>query len=375
MSHFTPRRLDLARRRRGFTKTELAERLGITPRALTFYLAGEREPAAEIIDRMAVTLEFPLGFFSAPDIVEPSLDGVSFRSLSTMSARQRDQAVGAAAIAVEIDDWIRDRFELPRPDVPRLRRADPEAAAEAVRDAWGLGQKRAPNMIHLLEKHGVRVYSLNEDCKEVDAFSFWRDEVPFVFLNTMKTPEHSRMDAAHELGHLVLHAWGGPSGRAAEEDAKAFGSAFLLPRASVLAEAPRPGNVKQILKAKHKWNVSAMALAYRMAKLNILSEWQARTIYKQLGQMGYRSGEPDTKEKPRETSQILAKVFDALRDDCVSRAAVAKELAITTKELNSVIFGLVLTPLPAGRSGASAERAHATDHVRSREERPNLRLV
>lgn len=376
MPTFTAGRLDLARRRRGLTKTALADDLGITTRALTFYLAGEREPARETVERMAELLEFPVEFFYAPEIIEPSLDGVSFRSLSTMSARQRDQSVGAAAIAVQLDDWVRERFDLPSPNVPRLRREDPESAAEAIRDAWGLGQKRAPNMIHLLEKHGVRVYSLNEDCKEVDAFSFWRDGVPYVFLNTMKTAEHSRMDAAHELGHLVMHAWGGPSGRAAEEEAKAFGSAFLLPRASVMAEAPRPGNVKQILKAKHKWNVSAMALAYRMAKLGILSEWNARTIYKQLGQLGYRSGEPDAAQKPRETSQVLAKVFDALRAEGVSRTAVAQELSIGVKELNAVIFGLVITPIPASAAGGGMRSGqHARDGQRPSAERPDLKLV
>lgn len=373
MPTFTPGRLELARRRRGLTKTELADKLDVTTRALTFYLAGEREPASDITARMARVLDFPVEFFFAPEIDEPALYGVSFRSLSTMSAKQRDQAVGAAAIAIQLDDWVHGRFDLPAPNVPRIRREDPEAAAEAIRDAWGLGQKRAPNMIHLLEKQGARVYSLNEDCKQVDAFSFWRDGVPYVFLNTMKTPEHSRMDAAHELGHLVMHWWGGPGGRAAEEEAKAFGSAFLLPRASLIADAPRPGNVKQILKAKHIWNVSAMALAYRMAKLGILSEWQARTIYQQLGQLGYRSGEPDTKSKPRETSQILAKVFDALRAEGVSRAVVARELAITIKELNSVIFGLVITPIPASSRGIAATRID--DGARRPLPRPDLKLV
>jgi len=331
---------------------------------LTFYLAGEREPALEMVHRMAQALEFPGEFFCAPEIIEPSLDGVSFRALSAMTARQRDQVVGAAAIAVQLDDWIRERFDLPAPNVPRLRREDPEDAAEAVRDAWGLGQQRAPNMIHLLEKHGVRVYSLAEDCAEVDAFSFWREDAPYVFLNTMKTPDHSRMDAAHELGHLVLHAWGGPGGRAAEEEAKTFGSAFLLPRRSVVADAPRPGNVRQIIKAKHRWNVSAMALSYRMAKLGILSEWQARTVYSQLGQLGYRKGEPDTKGKRRETSQVLAKVFDALRAEGMSRATVAREMSITTQELNSAIFGLVLTPM----TGVGNSDGMPT-------ERPNLKLV
>ena len=173
------------------------------------------------------------------------------------------------------------------------------------------------------------------------------------------------MDAAHELGHLVLHAWGGPRGRRAEDEAKAFRAAFLMPRRSVLADAPRPGNVRQIISAKRKWDVSAMALAYRMARLGILSDWQARDVYSQLGQLGYRTGEPDRQPMTRETSQVLAKVFDALRAEGVSRATVARELSISINELNSAIFGLILTPL-AGDGGRDISRSGS---------RPNLRLA
>ena len=33
----------------------------------------------------------------------------------------------------------------------------PETAAEAIRSEWGLGERSIPNLIHLLEAHGVRV--------------------------------------------------------------------------------------------------------------------------------------------------------------------------------------------------------------------------
>ena len=362
MPQFQSARLDLARRRRGLTKTKLAELLGVGTRALSFYLSGDREPGADAIDRMGSVLDFPPAFFLGPEMDEPPLDGVSFRSLSSMTARQRDQAVGSAAIALQLDDWIAERFDLPQPDVPRLRRESPESASEAIREAWGLGQRRAPNMIHLLEKHGVRVFSLAEDNTAVDAFSFWRGDTPYVFLNTTKTAQHSRMDAAHELGHLVLHAWGGPSGRGAEEEAKAFGSAFLLPRGSVIAGAPRSANVQQIIRAKHHWNVSAMALAYRMSKLGLLSEWQARTVFSQLGQLGYRKGEPDTERQPRETSQVLAKVFGALRAEGMSRSSIAEQLLVGPRELNTVIFGLVLSSIDGEK--AQADRSPRQGELR-----------
>jgi len=89
-------------------------------------------------------------------------------------------------------------------------------------------------MIHLLESKGVRVFSLAIDAREVDAFSTWKAETPMVFLNTFQNFEHSRYDAAHELGHIgscIGHAT--PNGREAEREADLFASAFLMPKAAL----------------------------------------------------------------------------------------------------------------------------------------------
>ncbi len=364
MEDFNPSRLDLARRRRGLTKSALAEAAGVSTRILTAYEHGERYPSEPTVRRLASALDFPVAFFAGDDIEEPSVDGVSFRALSSMTARQRDQATGAAAIAVELDRWIRERFDLPGVDVPRLRDEDPEAAAEAIRTAWDFGQQRVPNLVHLLEARGVRVFSLVQECAEVDAFSFWHLGVPYIFLNGMKTAERSRMDAAHELGHLVLHFWGGPGGRVAEQEAQTFASAFLMPKRSVLANMPHGATVPQIIKARRRWNVAAMNLAYRMAKLGLLTEWQARSTYIQLGRQGFRDGEPGGIQ--RETSQVWMKVFTALREEGISRADVARQLRVSVDELNAAVFGLVLTRgTTVGDQSTSSAPAS----------RPSLRIV
>jgi Zn-dependent peptidase ImmA (M78 family) len=116
---------------------------------------------------------------------------------------------------------------------------NPESAAEYVRDRWALGQQPIKNMIHLLESKGVRVFSIAVEAREVDAFSTWKGGVPFIFLNSYKSAERSRFDAAHELGHLILHRHGEPQGRQAEIDANRFAAAFLMPKAGVLANAPK----------------------------------------------------------------------------------------------------------------------------------------
>jgi Predicted Zn peptidase len=206
-------------------------------------------------------------------------------------------------------------------------------------------------MIHLLEAHGVRVFSIIEDCHQMDAFSFWRGTAPHVFLNTMKSAEHSRLDGAHELGHLVLHWKGGVRGRDAEREAQMFGAAFLMPRGSVIAEAPRSGKLNQLVKAKRRWNVSVAALAYRMHELKLLTGWQYRSLFIEISRNGYRKSEPNPCQN--ETSQVLAKVFKALREDGLTMADVADALNIYPDELNKLIFGLVLTPVAGMQSSVA----------------------
>ena len=312
---------------------------------LAEYLSGSYDPPEPTVRRLGLALDFPVQFFFGGDLEEPSLHGASFRSLSTLSARQRDQAFGSAIFAVSLSRWIEQHYRLPKPDLPRLSSQGPEAAAEALRDEWGLGERPIKNVVHLLEAHGVRVFSLAEECAEVDAFSFWDRGTPYVFLNTWKSSEHSRMDAAHELGHLVLHwAIELAHSRETEQEAQTFGSAFLMPRGNVLADAPRHPQLRHLVAAKHRWNVSVAALAYRMHKLGLLSDWQYRILAIEIQQSGYRRVEPET--QPRETSQVLEQVLRLSRDSGISINMIADQLNIPVSELNRVVFGLVLTSLP-----------------------------
>src|SRR3546814_9447087 len=116
-----------------------------------------------------------------------------------MSARERDAALAAGSLAYEVIDWVSERFTLPKADILDLgHERDPASAARMLRQYWSIGEKPVGNMIKLLESKGVHVFSLAEDTKNVDAFSCWRNGKPFVFLNTFKSAERSRFDAAHE---------------------------------------------------------------------------------------------------------------------------------------------------------------------------------
>ncbi len=343
---FNPSRLSLARRRRAMNKIRLAELAGLTSRSITAFESGEKNPADETLEKFSEILKFPVAFFTGPDMDVPSASTASFRSMARMSAAQRDAALGSGAIAFLLNDWIEDRFELPEPDVLDLREEDPEAAAVALRQYWGLGERPVKNMVHLLEAKGIRVFSLAEKAVEVDAFSLWRNERPFVFLNTLKSSEHSRFDAAHELGHLVLHKHGGPQGQDTERQANAFASAFLMPKASVIAVAPRVPTLAHLVQLKKQWIVSVAALAYRLQAIGLLTEWHYRSICIEMSERGYRTNEPEGAQ--RETSQILAKILAALRQDGTNKSDLADDLNIDVAELDTLMFGLAMMGIEGG---------------------------
>lgn len=366
---FNPDRLTFARTRRGLKKAELAQRVGVTPRSITGYESGEFPPEMERLIQIASELRFPVDFFFEEDpieIVEP--DSVSFRAMTKMSATLKNVALGAGAIALQINSWIEKRFKLPMPDLPELgRNLEPEAAAESLRQYWGLGEHPVRNMVHLLETKGVRIFSLAIDAKEVDAFSMWWNGTPFVFLNTQKSAEHSRFDAAHELGHLVMHRHGQPHGQEAEKEANAFASAFLMPAKSVIATRLHFPTLDSLIKAKKHWAVSVAALNYRLHSLRLTSEWINRSLCIQIAQAGYRTQEPQG--VARETSQVLEKVFSALRAEGLGKSDIARDLRLATYEIDELTYGLL-------RMGAVPDRSNAGRTLpKGEKSRPSLTVV
>lgn len=342
---FNPSRLTFARTRRGFTKARLAKELGLQVRSIQGYELSEYTPEPEKLAAISALLHFPVEFFSGDDlpVIEP--DTVSFRSMSKMSAALRNTALGAGVMAFLLNDWIEERFRLPQANLPDLSDLSPEDAAATLRRVWGLGETPIGNLIHLLEAKGIRVYSLAIEAKEVDAFSVWHKEHPFVFLNTFKSAEHSRFDAAHELGHLVrdrhsmLH--GEDHNPEMEREANAFASAFLMPRANVFARGSGVLTLDKLIQIKHIWGVSLAALAYRMNHLGLFTEWSYRNLCIQMAKNGYRTLEP--RPMRPESSQVLRKIFDALRAEGITRSMLAKDLCIMQEDIDNLTFGLTLS--------------------------------
>lgn len=348
-----PSRITFARKRRRLTGRELAALAGLSQEHLSRIERGKATNVeASTTEALAKCLDFPTSFFFGDDIEVPPKDSVSFRSLSSMSAKERDAATSAGGLAFLLSDWVEAKFHLPEPDLIDLRfEKDPESAAKSLRSYWGVGQRPIPNIVKLLESKGIRIFSLAEETRNVDAFSCWRNNTPYIFLNTFKTAERSRFDAVHELAHLVLHRHAKPQGRLAEQEADAFASYFLMPTMDLLGQIPRRVvSINQLIKSKSRWGVSLAALAYRLHKANVLSDWQYRNFCIQINKR-FQNSEPES--MPRERSVLWDKVFRELWKDKSTRDDVAKELAIPSLDLDELVFNLVQDPPKAHENSGS----------------------
>lgn len=347
------------------SKIELAKALGVTPRTLQKYESegAPFERAIALAEAVGVESEF---------FLLPANEGLStgqgfFRSLRRATAAQRNSARAAAAIGTEVYKFITDRFKLPAPNIPEIDRLSPAQAAATLRATWGRGTGPLPNLIQLAESNGVRVLSLPSKAKAVDAFSFIRDDEAYIFLSTVKTPERSRFDIAHELGHLVMHTRTVPSGstdtlasQELEKQADEFAAEFLMPAEAILPRTGTEPAVPEIMELKASFKVSAMAMTKRLHEIGKVSEWAYRQNCVELAKRGFRSGEPDG--ITRERSRVFDTVFPALREKRNMHDEVAEHLGITLDLLHQLTFAQI----PVSVTG---------DEQRVSGNGPNLKLV
>jgi Zn-dependent peptidase ImmA (M78 family) len=155
---------------------------------------------------------------------------------------------------------------------------------------------------------------LPKPAQPVDAFSVRSDDSPYVFLSRAKTPERTRLDLAHEIGHLVLHSRAGAAdaGPGAEKEADRFASAMLMPERSLRQSLRQNASVGEILSARTYYGVSATAVNYALNAAGRLSSYGYRQNCIRLAQMGFQSAEHGGMPR-RELSRVFPQVCSHAR--------------------------------------------------------------
>lgn len=336
-----PRRLRLAREIRGWTQKELLGRAGgpITPPALSQLERGATRPSTETMAVLAETLGFPPAYFASRqsaasrDDTEPA---GYFRSLRSTSTRDRRQALGHAHLVHDLVATIENHVRLPAFDVPARRTTETtpqdeiEAIAGEVRQHLLVPAGPIDHVVRTIERHGVVVVRLLMELKKVDAFSATFDDRPVVVLTADKHNRYrSRFDAAHELGHLVMHHDVDGWERQAENQAHAFAAAFLMPKTDIISDLPATTDWRRLIDLKATWKVSMAALLKRAQTLEVMADHPYANAMKAMSARGWRKQEPGDKALgPPEAPILLETALGHLRHVGVSLADLAHEAAL-----------------------------------------------
>ncbi|MCF3123710.1 ImmA/IrrE family metallo-endopeptidase [Streptomyces arenae] len=346
----TPARITLARKRRALTLAGLSARVNVSVQSLSNYETGRTAPRPATLARLAEVLGFPETFFHGPPLPEVPAESVSWRDADRTHARAREAARVSALLGAELYDWIGRRFRLPPVGLPPMAGAAPVTAARELRRAWGLGSGPAPDMVRLLESRGVRVFAPAAEHARVGTFSLWQRGFPYLFLDTAADPARVRVDAAHEVGHLLLHRDGRPcTGPLADRDADAFAEAFLLPQVGMTGveaapadgtEAhpharplPRTPRLPDVVALAHTWGVPPQTLATRMLGLGLLDDARHRRLCRELALHEGRPAAPGGRSPLPSPALPAARITQALRTAGVRPATVAAEVGVSVDEL------------------------------------------
>jgi Zn-dependent peptidase ImmA (M78 family)/DNA-binding XRE family transcriptional regulator len=305
MNEVLPERIAQARELQGLTKTEIASALGVSPAAVAQWESGLKTPTAENLAALARLLKFSIAAFQRLPPAGLSQPGpLSFRGRSDAKTRRANmRAEQLAKLVAEAYVWLGERVAMPTPNLPDVDPTllSPEEAARTCRRSWHLGDRPILRLGELLESHGIVLSraSLRDD--HLDAFSCLVSSRPFIFLGADKNDRaRSRFDAAHELGHLLLHQYSterhlsdSEDHKELEQQANAFASAFLMP-AETFGKEVFDTTLNGFLRLKERWGVSVQAMVFRSFQLGLLDEHRKTELFRQISAKGWRraKGEP-----------------------------------------------------------------------------------
>lgn len=317
-SVFDPLRLRVARHAAMITKKDLAAVVGVTPAALSHYENGTHSPSPKVAAALALGLGVPVGFFAADrPLGEAPRATPHFRSLRSTSQQERDKAFAHALLTWEVAGVLERTVRLPESVLPPDRAVEADEpiaaavrAARATREFFGLGAGPIPNVVRLLESRGVVCTRLPALSARVYAFSCSFPGRPVVVLSSGR--DHlaaGRFDAAHELGHLVMHHDEDPGSHAVERQAHAFAAELLAPADEIIDELPRRADWSAYLDLKRVWGMSIQALLFRARELGVMPEHVYRRAVTEISARRWRTSEPGD-DDPAESPRLLAKALD-----------------------------------------------------------------
>ncbi|NQX06002.1 ImmA/IrrE family metallo-endopeptidase [Rathayibacter sp. VKM Ac-2856] len=343
MTDFDGGRLSLARRLARLPRTALAQEAGVSASAITQFEREQNNPTRAVAAKLALALGVPLDFFEEGlPVPRIPAQNAHFRSLRSTPAISRDRALAFAELAAAVVTVLEEYVDFPELNIETHVVDSTVSSAEIanitndVRRALKIGPGPINHVVRTLEAAGVIVLAMpeNVDSREVDAFSTDTGQRPLVLLSPGKNDRaRSRFDAAHELGHLVMHPDVEPGSKIVEEQAQTFASQFLAPDDQLVHDLPIKLDWSALLEAKAKWKISLRALVFRAHRLGLWTDAAYMRANKQLS----LEGNPERGNLgPREQPAALGRAMEMLADAGYSAEYLARASRLPLSALTEV---------------------------------------
>lgn len=339
---FNPKRLREARLIRDLTIKELSEKIGVTKQAVSQFELGDYTPKTETMMSIINTLKFPKNFFYR-EYKEQFVGNTFFRANAAATKKSKERQYNKTLLSGYIYEYLADYIEFPELNLPDISDFDSEwdddsieELALKVREHWGLGDNPITNIVHLLEKNGIMVFSVDTDSQKIDAFCQHRKGRPFIFLGNDKQSAFRRQfDGGHELGHILMHkdidnqdVLNKEEFKVMENQANRFASAFSLP-ADAFAKTVTSTSLLHFVELKKYWNVSIAAMIYRCLDLNIIDEGKYTSLQKQISMKKMRKKEPLDDVFPLQEPVVLKKsILMLLESDVKNEQQIIQEISV-----------------------------------------------
>jgi Zn-dependent peptidase ImmA (M78 family)/transcriptional regulator with XRE-family HTH domain len=351
---FSGRRLTEAREARGLSGTSLAELVGINSANISQYEHGKQSPSPDVMDRICEKLSLDRRYFLRSP-ANHQTDGVYFRSMSAATKPARTKAIARYGWLKEIVAYLRRYLDFPKINLPIFTvPSDPtklpaeliEEVASECRRYWQLGDGPVSNMVLLLENNGTVVTRARLDAETLDAFSQWNnaDGTPYVVLGGDKEAAvRSRFDAAHELGHLLLHREAdnrqinaAGTHQLMEKQAHRFAGAFLLP-ADRFCEEVYSVTIDGLRTLKPYWRTSIGTMISRCEDLGMVTSEQARRLWIGMNRRGWKRREPLDDSIAVEDPRLLKRSMQMLVEEGIkTRDSILYELRLPASDVEEL---------------------------------------
>ena len=302
--------ITLGRQLLGLTRTQLAERCGLSQSHLTRVENGDRPLTTEIATAVANAIERPIEFlqwdgelFAGSHVFHRRQASTRVRTVEKTNAYINLTRLQVLRLLKDVN--LKVRRQMHRISVtPTVSPAD---AARQLRASWQVPPGPIANLVELVESAGIIVWETEDLATEIDALSLWpigeEETAPIVVRVAGKPGDRERFTLGHELGHICLHHQPADD---FEAEANEFASEFLMPKDDIF-KSLRHMNLPKAAALKGKWKVSMQAIIRRAYTLDAISENEYRNLNRELSAKGYKKREPVLipSETPRLRNALL----------------------------------------------------------------------